>query len=179
MPATLAIVPEGFEELEVVAPIDLLRRAGCEVVVASLAEDRLVTGRNGICLVADGPLSGVGDRVFDCLLLPGGPGVKLLREDPRVVDLVRRQSSAGKWIAAICAAPLVLHEAGILAGRRFTAHASIAGELPEPPTEERVVCDGKIITSRGAGTAIAFGLRIVAEICGPQVAALVQSSIHA
>jgi 4-methyl-5(b-hydroxyethyl)-thiazole monophosphate biosynthesis len=179
MPAVLILLPEGFEELEAVAPIDLLRRAGAEVVIASLGSERTVTGRNGIRVLADTTLAAVANQTFDCLLLPGGPGVKHLRADPRAIELVRRQSSAGRWIAAICAAPTVLKDAGLIPGIRFTAHPSVASELPELLSDQRVVRDGRIITSRGAGTAIEFGLEVVSALRGPAVAQAVSASVCA
>jgi 4-methyl-5(b-hydroxyethyl)-thiazole monophosphate biosynthesis len=93
---------------------------------------------------------------FDCVFLPGGPGVKHLRADARVRALVTRHAKADKWIAAICAAPTVLHDAGLLQGRRYTAHFSVANELTEILEGERVVVDGRILTSRGAGTGARF-----------------------
>jgi 4-methyl-5(b-hydroxyethyl)-thiazole monophosphate biosynthesis len=179
MPAVLLLLPEGFEELEAVAPIDLLRRAGAEVAVASLGNERTVTGRNGIRVVADTTLAAVANQIFDCLLLPGGPGVKHLRADPRVTERVRRQARYGLWIAAICAAPTVLKDAGLIPGIRFTAHPSVASELPELLSDQRVVRDGRIITSRGAGTAIDFGLEVVSALCGKPAAEAVRASICA
>ena len=179
MPTVLVLLSEGFEELETVAPIDLLRRAGVEVVIASSSEERTVTGRNGIRLVADATLFEEIDRTFDCVLLPGGPGVNHLRADPRVIDIVRRQARDGHWIAAICAAPTILKDAGLIPGIRFTAHPSVASELPSLISDQRVVRDGRIITSRGAGTAIEFGLEVVSALCGQAAALTVSSSICA
>ena len=178
-PSALVLLSAGFEELEAVAPSDLLRRAGVEVVIASLGEERTVTGRNGISLIADTSLSAVFDRTFDCLLLPGGPGVKYLRADSRVVELVRRQYSQGRWIAAICAAPTLLKDAGIIPGIRFTAHPTAASDLPDSLTGERVVADGKVLTSRGAGTAIDFGIALTSALCGPTAAKAVGASVCA
>ena len=172
-------LPEGFEELEAVAPIDLLRRAGAEVVIASLSERLTVTGRNGIRVVADTTLSATLERNFDCVLLPGGPGVKHLRANPRVIERVQRQSRDGHWIAAICAAPTVLKDAGLIPGIRFTAHPSVAAELPGLISDHRVLRDGRIITSRGAGTAIDFGLEVVSALYGEAVAQSVSTSIGA
>lgn len=162
MPTVLLPLADGFEEIEAFAPVDVLRRAGVEVVVASLAENRHATGRNGITAHADLALSAWGDRLADCLFLPGGPGVKHLREDPRIDSLVRRHAASGRWIAAICAAPTVLHAAGLLEGRRFTAHFSVHDDLPGRNPEERIVTDGRITTAQGAGTAVEFGLHLVA-----------------
>src|SRR5688572_5543963 len=126
MPTVLTIFAEGFEEVEAVAPIDLLRRAGAEVTIAALVDGIHVTGRSGLTMHADTSLTAIEAREFDCIFLPGGPGVKHLRADPRVRATVLRHWSAGRWIAAICAAPTVLHDAGLLAGRRYTAHFSVA-----------------------------------------------------
>jgi 4-methyl-5(b-hydroxyethyl)-thiazole monophosphate biosynthesis len=168
MPTVLVPLAEGFEEIEAFAPVDLLRRAGVEVVVASLAEHRHATGRSGITAHADLALSAWGDRLADCLYLPGGPGVKALRADTRIAELVRRHAEAGRWIAAICAAPTVLHDAGLLDGRRFTAHDSVRDELPGLLSAERIVTDDRITTSRGAGTALEFGLHLVALLISRQ-----------
>jgi 4-methyl-5(b-hydroxyethyl)-thiazole monophosphate biosynthesis len=177
MPKVLVILAEGFEEIEAVTPIDLLRRSGVEVTVAGLAPGIHVTGRSGITLHADTPLAAVETADFDAVLLPGGPGVKLLRADPRVAAIVRRHADAGRWIAAICAAPLVLHDAGLLAGRRYTAHPSAAGELIAILADERVVEDGRLITSRGAGTSADFGLHLAGCLTAPEKAAEVARSI--
>lgn len=179
MPSVLIPLPEGFEELEAVAPIDLLRRAGAEVIIASLSEELTVKGRNDIRLVADTTLSAALERNFDCLLLPGGPGVKYLRANQLVIERVRRQVRDGHWIAAICAAPTVLKDAGLIPGIRFTAHPSVASELPDLISDQRVVRDGRIITSRGAGTAIDFGLEVVSALCGGPISQSVGTSISA
>jgi 4-methyl-5(b-hydroxyethyl)-thiazole monophosphate biosynthesis len=177
MPTALVPLAEGFEEIEAFAPIDLLRRAGVEVTTAALAEGIHVTGRSGITVHADTPLAAVLGREFDMLFLPGGAGVKHLRADPRVRDLVLKQHTAGRWIAAICAAPAVLHDCGLLAGRRYTAHFSVANELTAILADERVVTDGKITTSRGAGTAIEFGLHLASLLTGPAKSADVSKAI--
>ncbi len=175
----LVLLAEGFEEIEAITPIDLLRRAGSEVTAASLAEGIHVTGRSGITLHATTSLSAVSDRRFDCVVLPGGPGVRRLRDDARVLDLVRGQSDSSGWIAAICAAPLVLKDAGILEGRRFTAHDSVRSELPAALFDERLVVDGRLITSRGAGTSLDFALSIVGNLFSPEKALEVSNSIRA
>lgn len=181
MPTVLAILPEGFEELEAVAPIDVLRRAGCSVTVAAFGPGIHVTGRNGITMHADTPLDALpADAApFDCLFLPGGPGVQHLRASTLVRALVAQHHAAGKWIAAICAAPTVLHDAGLLAGRRYTAHPSVASELTAILADERVVRDGHILTSRGAGTALDFGLALVAALVSPEKSAEIHAAIRA
>jgi 4-methyl-5(b-hydroxyethyl)-thiazole monophosphate biosynthesis len=168
MATVLVLLPEGYEEIETFAPVDLLRRAGVEVTIASLADHRHATGRSGITAHADIALKDVADGLFDLLFIPGGPGVKNLRADPRVGELVLRHHQAGRWVAAICAAPTVLNAVGLLEGRRYTAHHSVAGELPNILADERVVTDGKVTTSRGAGTAVEFGLHLVRLLVSPE-----------
>jgi len=180
MPTVLTLLAEGFEEIEATAPIDLLRRAGVEVTVAALGESLDVTGRNGITQKADVTLASVlaePTRTFDCLFLPGGPGVKSLRADSRVKPLVLAQNAANRWIAAICAAPTVLHDAGLLCGRRYTAHFSVENELTAILANERVVVDGNVITSRGAGTALEFGLMLVEKLVSAEKSREVAASI--
>lgn len=183
MPTVLAILADGFEEIEATTPIDLLRRAGAEVTVAALGEGIHVTGRMGITLHADTTLAAITaaapPREFDCLFLPGGPGVKHLRADPRVRDLVLNQDAARRWLAAICAAPTVLHDAGLLASRRYTAHSSVANELTAILRNERVVTDGHVLTSRGAGTALDFGLLMVEKLFSAEKAGEIARSIEA
>lgn len=179
MPTVLVILPEGFEEIEAVTPIDLLRRAGVDVTVASLAENFHVTGRSGLVIHADTTLSSAAGKPYDLLFLPGGPGVINLRSDPRVAELARQQAAADRWVAAICAAPTVLNAAGLLTGRRYTAHFSVAKELKDILSNERVVVDGRIITSRGAGTALEFGLMLIEKLVSPTKAAEVAAAIAA
>ena len=179
MRTALFLLADGVEETEAITPIDLLRRAGVDVTLASLSDQRHVTGRSGITLHADLALSKIGGRLFDLLFLPGGPGVKNLRADPRVDAVVRAHAAAGKWIAAICAAPTVLNAAGLLDGRRYTAHFSAAGELTRILADQRVVTDGNILTSRGAGTALDFGLLLVEKLVSAEKAGDIARSICA
>jgi 4-methyl-5(b-hydroxyethyl)-thiazole monophosphate biosynthesis len=175
----LIILADGFEEVEAVTPIDILRRAGAVVTIAALGEGIHVTGRCGMTLHADTMLAAAGQSRFDCILLPGGPAVAALRDDPGVLSLVRRQNDGNGWIAAICAAPVILKRAGVLEGRRHTAHFSVAADLPDALWDERVVVDGRIVTSRGAGTALDFGLRLVTELFSAETAAGVARSVCA
>ena len=177
MPTVLTLLADGFEEIEAFAPVDLLRRAGVEVTVATLNDNRHATGRSGITAHGDAALGTVADALFDLVFLPGGAGVKHLRADARVREIVLRHAQAGRWLAAICAAPTVLHDCGLLAGRRYTAHFSVADELPAILAEERVVTDGRITTSRGAGTAVDFGLHLVALLNGEEKAKEISKAI--
>ncbi|HYC72262.1 MAG TPA: DJ-1 family glyoxalase III [Opitutaceae bacterium] len=170
MPTVIVPLADGFEEIEAFAPVDILRRAGVTVTTASLADTRHATGRSGITAHADMALKDLSSEPADLLFLPGGAGVKLLRADPRVRDLVMKHHAAGKWLAAICAAPTVLHDCGLLAGRRYTAHFSVANELSAILADEKVVTDGRITTSRGAGTAVDFGLHLAGILAGAEKA---------
>lgn len=162
----LCLLADGVEELELVAPVDVLRRAGAEVILAVVGEAIHVTGRNNLVLHGDLLLGEVAVEDFDLLLIPGGAAVTRLREDGRAAALAKKFVHAGQPVAAICAGPLVLEDAGLLQGKRFTAHASVVNELPGAQTGERLLEDGLIITSRGAGTALEFGLALVDRLFG-------------
>ncbi|MDR2512948.1 MAG: DJ-1/PfpI family protein [Puniceicoccales bacterium] len=167
----LVILADGFEEIETVTPIDLLRRAGAQVTLAvtgSLPPSGLVKGRCGVAIQAEVSLDkiSVDALAFDLLLIPGGPAVMALRKDRRVREWVVAFAQSQRWIGAICAAPLVLHDVGALAGRRFTAYATTRDEMPAALTGERVVRDANIITSRSAGTALDFALELVRALYG-------------
>lgn len=177
MPTVIVPLADGFEEIEALAPVDLLRRGGIEVLTAALADNRHATGRSGITVHADLALKDAPAAPVDMVFLPGGAGVKLLRADPRVRDLVLAHHRADRWIAAICAAPTVLLDCNLLSGRRYTAHYSVANELPAILAAEKVVTDGRITTSRGAGTAVDFGLHLVGLLAGHEKAEEVGQAI--
>ena len=177
MKRVLCLLENGFEEIEAIAPVDLLRRAGMAVVMAGVS-GKEVTGKCGVRMTADALLEEVSGDDFDALFLPGGPAVLELRKNPEVITLIRAFHAAGKPIAAICAAPLLLKDAGALAGGRITAHFSTAGELPGI-TGGRVEREANLLTSRGAGTAIEFGLAFVALLVGEDAAEEVSKAIMA
>lgn len=168
MATALVLLADGFEELEAVTIIDVLRRGDVVVTTASLGARR-VTGSHQITLEADALLEAVVVENFDALVLPGGPGAKALREDARAQATIRRASAAGKLLAAVCAAPTALEVAGVLVGKRATAYPG--SQLPSAQqVDERVVEDGNVITSRGPGTSMAFALKLVERLSGRQVA---------
>lgn len=182
MKRVLLILSRGFEELEAVAPLDLMRRAGIQMVSASAGPELLVEGSRGIRIQADRMLGDCLSERFDMVILPGGPGVGELRKDTRVLELVRQAHADGVLLAAICAGPLILADAGILSGRTITSFPGSKKELQgrvKDYSEERVVEDGNIITSRGAGTAEEFALRLVMILLGSKAAENVRSSIVA
>jgi 4-methyl-5(b-hydroxyethyl)-thiazole monophosphate biosynthesis len=176
MPTALVVLADGFEEMEAAAPIDLLRRAGVEVTVAGLNGPE-VTGRNGMRLIADVAYAAVAGARFDLIVVPGGPAFVELRKSASLRQHLQEQASAGRAIAAICAGPTVLLDAGLLQGRSYTAHFSVRDELPGADASRAVVIDKGIITSQGAGTATAFGLALVEFLCGEETAAELAASI--
>jgi 4-methyl-5(b-hydroxyethyl)-thiazole monophosphate biosynthesis len=169
MKRVLVPLAAGFEEMEGVIIVDVLRRAGVEVVVAGLAPGPVAASR-GTRHLADVELAQVADQDFDMIVLPGGAeGAKNLEADPLLVDLLRRQRARDAYIGAICAAPNVLRNLKILAvDDPFTLHpatiASGAGGRYVP--DQRVVHAGKIITSIGPGSAFEFALELVEVLCG-------------
>ena len=179
IPQVLVPLAHGFEEIEATCPIDLLRRADVEVVTASCEDDLVVIGRSGIALQAEVLLSDISVESFDLLVLPGGPSVFKLREKREILELIKSFHSTEKPIGAICAAPLLLHDAGLLKDLSYTAHGSVSNELKEMKNDQAVVKDGLIITSRGAGTAVEFGLSLVELLCGREKAVEIRESIHA
>ena len=171
MARVLVPLAQGCEELEAVTIIDLLRRAGIEVTTASLDNEVIVASR-GVRLVADKLLDEVVDQDFDMIVLPGGlPGADHLDNDERIHDLLKRMSADGKYTAAICAAPKVLANAGLLEGRKATSYPGFIDKMSLPQTlvlNDAVVSDDKIITSRGPGTAMDFALELIEKLAGKQ-----------
>lgn len=172
----LIILHPGFEEIEAVTPIDLLSRAGVEVVQAALGDSRFVTGRSGISLQATHRLVDVAEDIFDAIILPGGPGIMQIRKHPLICQLFQHQQAANRLIGCICAAPLLLLDASLTAGLRYTCHPSVADQLAEA-IDATVVQDGNIITSRGAGTANQFALQLVSQLTDQVTADTIAASI--
>ena len=173
---TLVILHPGFEEIEAVTPIDLLVRAGIEVVQATVSETLATTGKNGIVLQAADYLKNVADDTYDAIVLPGGPGISNIRNHPLICDLFKQQKAANRLIGCICAAPLLLLDAGLIANLRYTCYPSVTDELPEA-LEEPVVQDGNIITSRGPGTSTQFGLQLIRTLLDEKTAETITESI--
>lgn len=168
--SVLTVIFPGFEEIEFVAPVDIMRRAGIKVVIASLNNEKLVTGRSKVTVQSEIEIDEVKPDEFDLFFLPGGPGVRDIRKNAKLMELIAKFAKNGKYLAAICAAPIVFHDAGILQGVQHTAHFSTYGELTNAIRDKKVVEDKKIITSQGAGTAIELGLHIVKVLCGEEKA---------
>jgi len=170
MASVLMPLAEGFEELEAVTVIDVLRRAGVEVVTAGLDGTGPVTGSRQTQVVPDAGLDDVMDRDFDMITLPGGlPGVDHLKKDTRIQQLIERFHTKGKFTTAICAAPSILAAHGYLEGRQVTSNPKFQNQVnigEVDYVEDPVVVDGPVVTSRGPGTAMEFGLKLVEMLAG-------------
>lgn len=160
-----ALIPlaKGFEDVEAVTVIDVLRRGGVEVVTASLSDSTDVLSAHGIRMKADASLADVADGDFDAIVLPGGgEGTENLKNSDALVRLLRRQNDAGRWLCAICAAPTVLVEAGVLAeGLHVTCYPTCQMELDRPWSPVPVVVDGNVITGQAPGSALLFALVVL------------------
>jgi 4-methyl-5(b-hydroxyethyl)-thiazole monophosphate biosynthesis len=166
----LVPLAEGFEEIEAINVIDILRRADVEVVTAGL-KDGLVEGAHKVRVMPDTSLDKIDFKDFHGLVLPGGaPGFINLGNDERILNMAREMDRAGKVVAAICAAPSVLIKAGVLQGRRATVHPSGKKEVQACAkfSEDRVVVDKNLITSRTPGTALEFALKLVEVLAGKE-----------
>jgi len=169
MSRVLVPLAVGFEEIEAVSIIDVLRRAEVEVLVASLGENMLVKGANGITVQADLHVKSVSADELDMIVLPGGwGGTNALAEDENVQGLLREMDAKGKNIGAICAAPFALNKAGVLK-EKYTCYPSVEKEIRQEGymgDAQQVVEDANVMTSRGPGTAICFGLAIARKLKG-------------
>ena len=180
MKRVLVILAPGFEEVEAFGPVDMLRLADVDVTTAGTV-DGVIVGRNDIKALADESLDHVMTDEFAMILLPGGlGGTKNMMEDERVRRIIEHHDEKGRHIAAICAAPTILADIGVTKGRTITSHPSVKDEFKnETYSEERVVIDGNIITSRGPGTALEFGLKLVEILVGKEKAEEVNAGVMA
>lgn len=171
MSRVLVPLAEGFEEIEAVNIIDVLRRAEIEVVVASLNEKLLVRGANGISIECDRAIDGIKADELDMVVLPGGwDGTNRLADDKNVQNLLKEMDIKGKMIGAICAAPFALDRAGVLKDA-FTCYPSVEEQIKSSGYQgdkDMVVEDKNILTSRGPATALCFGLAIVKKLKGQE-----------
>ncbi len=167
MPRVLVPIAKGFEEIEAVSIIDVMRRAGIEVLVASLDEHNDVQGANGIVIKTDLHVNSVSSDEIDMIVLPGGwGGTYALADDVNVQNILKEMDAKGKNIGAICAAPFALNKAGVLKDR-YTCYPSAEDEIDKDGylgDRFQVVQDENIMTSRGPATAICFALAIVRKL---------------
>jgi len=164
----LVAIADGSEEIEAVCIIDVLRRAELDVTVASVGELQITAGR-GVRIVADARIADCSKKDYDMVVLPGGMGgAENLRDSKYLTEILKAQVLAGKYYAAICAAPaVVLAHHGLLKGRKATCYPSMIKRLSgNEKAGQRVVVDGNCITSQGPGTALEFSIKLVEILCG-------------
>ena len=181
MARVLVPLAQGCEELEAVTVIDLLRRAGINVVTAGL-DHRPVSASRGTVLVPDTTLDEALKQDYDMVVLPGGqPGTDHLDNDERIHTLLKKMARNKKFTAAICAAPKVLARAGILAGKRATGFPGVLEGMALSNVtllQDAVVQDGTVITSRGPGTAMDFALTLIENLAGKDVRNNVEAGLQ-
>lgn len=167
MGSAILFLAPGFEEIETTTVVDVLRRCGVEVVIVGI-EPEIIEGAHGMKFVSDISIDEVNVEDYDAVICPGGnPGYMNLRKDHRVLAMIKEAFNSNKLIAAICAAPAVLAEAGILRNRNCTIYPGMEVELEKgggKPRKDLVVEDGNIITSQGPATAFLFAFRIADRI---------------
>lgn len=177
MPRVLVPLAAGFEEIEAVTLIDVLRRADVEVVSAGL-EGRQVTGSHGITLTADAMLDQVLEEDFDLIALPGGlPGAEHLKQHAGLRQRLQTQVANQRPVAAICAAPMVLNAAGLLSGQAATSYPGFLEDADVDYQESAVVVDSGLTTSRSPATALVFALKLVEQLAGADKRAELQKKM--
>lgn len=173
MKRAVIILTSGFEEIEALSVVDILRRSEVEVDIAGTEKD-FVEGAHGVKVIPDKHLDDIDVEDYDALILPGGaPGYQNLRKNEKVIEMVKTANEKGKLIAAICAAPVVLADAGILKGKKATIYPGMEKEIESAGGEfvaDLVVQDGNVITSRGPSTALLFGWKLSEILAGKDVA---------
>jgi 4-methyl-5(b-hydroxyethyl)-thiazole monophosphate biosynthesis len=181
MKKVLVPLAAGFEELEAVTIIDLLRRADIEVTVAGLDDD-VITGSRGTRILPDKTIDSASSSAYDMVVLPGGlPGADNLNDDSRIHDLLQQMAKDGRFIGAICAAPKVLASAGLLKNKEMTSYPASLSTIEVEGmhnTGKAVVVDGNIITSRGPGTAMDFALQLIQLLAGDSVRKQVEEGLQ-
>ncbi len=181
--ANIAVfMAEGFEEIELTTIVNILRRAGINALTVGIIEG-ITTGARKMNMIPDTSIDQIEADDFDMIVLPGGlPGANYLNDDPRVKELIQNFNKKNKAIGAICAAPYVLANAGVLNGKKATSYPAPKHEnliLSKGGTylQEKVVKDGNIITSRGPATAMCFALSIVENFKGSEISEQVRKAL--
>ncbi len=162
------LLADGFEEMEAIGTVDILRRAELDVSVVSVDNTHTVAGSHGISIGADCGISDLQPEALSLVVMPGGmPGSRNLAESDAVLNLLNSVYQNGGYVAAICAAPLALHKAGLVQGKTITAYPKVSEELTGcKVTDNAVEQDGHVVTGKGPGAVFAFGLRLVSIFCG-------------
>ncbi|MGP0629689.1 DJ-1 family glyoxalase III [Nitrospina sp. 32_T5] len=168
MKKVMVAVAPGFEEIETITVVDILRRAGARVDLAG-TQSEPIEGSRGVRILADVLLSEIDHKDYDLIVLPGGqPGTTNLQNNEKVIAIIQNMDRDSKTVAAICAAPMVLQTAGVLKNHRTTSHPSVQENLDGVRySDERVVVDGNLVTSRSPGTALEFAMKLVEILFGP------------
>lgn len=163
---------DGFEEIEALTPVDVLRRANIKVTTISISKDKLVKGAHEITVMADELIDQTNFSTFDALILPGGmPGTKNLNKCDQLKDILLEFSQAGKLIGAICAAPMVIGELGLLNGKNAICYPGFEKHLKGAIIQNKPsIADGNYITANGVGSALQFALNLVRELCDEDTA---------
>ena len=161
MSSALILLFDGVEKVEAISVIDVLRRGRIDVTTASI-KNTVVTGAHQVKLTAD--VVGIPKNIYDVVVIPGGPGVLALRHNAQIENLIQKQYESSRLVAAICAAPIILNDLGILEKHRHTAHFSMVNNLPNARLHEMVVTDGHVITACGPAAGINFGLAILEHL---------------
>ena len=178
MKKALLVLSEGFEEIEATTTIDILRRACVSVTTVSLTGEYFITGARGVSIETDELFENLQDD-FDMLILPGGPGTKNYFEHKALLDLITKYNENGKYLAAICAAPTVFGKLGLLKGKKAVCFPGCENELIGAVLSTNAVeVDGTVITSKAAGTAVDFALKLAEILLGEEVSKKVKSQIY-
>ncbi len=179
MKQVVMLFATGYEEVEALMTVDLLRRGGVEVKMASISDEDMVTGSHGISVEMDCCLGEVDLEMQDAVILPGGmPGTTNLMASKAVQATLQKMNDDGKIVAAICAAPSVLGQCGLLQGKEATCYPGFEDQLIGAKVVEKpVVSDGNMVTSRGLGTAMEFGFRLIEMLVSGEKAEEIRSQI--
>lgn len=166
----IIFLADGFEETEALVPADLLRRTGVDVTLVSINENKSVVGSHNINVISDKILSDVNSSEYDLLMLPGGPGYKNLYASDKLKDIVLKANDEKKIITAICAAPMIIGDWGLLKGEAATCFPGYESYLKgaEVQNSKAVVTSGRFVTGRSAAAAIEFGLEQIGTLCGEE-----------
>ena len=175
-----AFLAEGFEEVEALTVVDILRRAKYEVTTVSITEDLFVTSSHNVVIKADKKMTELESELPDVVFLPGGmPGTLYLGAHEGLKNIILNATEAGKIMAAVCAAPSVYGEMGLLKGRKATCYPGFEDKLLGAEyQDEQVVVDGTFVTSQGMGTCIPLGLKLVELLSSEEMAAQIKNSIR-
>ncbi len=180
MKKVYVFMADGFEEMEALSPIDVLRRAGAEVVTVSVMEREDVMGAHNVCVRADELFEDCNFSDADALVLPGGAGHKVLLNEAPLLEELKKAYSAGKIVAAVCAAPMILGTLGFLKGRKATCFPGFEQYLEGATyTHGLSEIDGNVVTGRSAGAAFAFSISLVEALFGKEKAEEIEKAMMA